>query len=286
MRTDARTAFLAAAALTGFAANSLLCRLALGPRLVDAATFTGVRLLSGAVVLAFLVSVRSGASRPVGSWRAAFALFAYAAAFSFAYLALPAGTGALILFGVVQATMIGWGLVGGERFRPVEWLGLGLAVSGLVALTLPGLSAPDPAGALFMAVAGLAWGVYSLLGRGTKDPLAATAGNFLRAVPMALTLLAGVTLFGAVPHATARGLVLAVVSGALASGIGYSLWYAALRHLPASRAAIAQLAVPALAAAGGVVLLAEPLTPRLVLAGAAILAGVATAVTSPSSPPR
>lgn len=286
MRTELRTALLAAAALTGFAANSLLCRLALGPRLVDAATFTGVRLLSGAVVLALLVFVRSGAARPSGTWRAAFALFAYAAAFSFAYLALPAGTGALILFGVVQATMIGWGLVGGERLRPIVWLGLGLAVSGLVALTLPGLSAPDPAGALFMAAAGVAWGVYSLLGRGTKDPLAATAGNFLRAVPMAVALLAGVVLFGAVPHATARGLVLAVVSGALASGIGYSLWYAALRHLPASRAAIAQLSVPALAAAGGVALLAEPLTPRLVLAGAAILAGVATAVTSPSAPPR
>jgi len=273
-------------AMLAFAANSLLCRLALGPRLVDAATFTAMRLLSGAVVLALLVLGRSGASRPAGTWRAASALFAYAAAFSFAYLALPAGTGALILFGVVQATMIGWGLVGGERLRPVVWLGLGLAVSGLVALTLPGLSAPDPAGALCMAVAGVAWGVYSLLGRGTKDPLAATAGNFLRAVPMALALSFGAALLGHAPHAGVRGLLLAAASGALASGIGYSLWYAALRDLPASRAAIAQLSVPALAAAGGVLLLGEPLTPRLAMAGAAILAGVATAVTSKAAPPR
>ena len=278
-RSPLSTGLLAGAALIGFAANSLLCRMALGARLLDAPTFTSVRFSAGALTLAILLrSTGRGKLPKAGSWPASLSLFAYAAAFSYAYLRLSTGTGALILFGVVQATMVGWSVRGGERLRLAVWLGLALALTGLVALTLPGLTAPDPLGACLMAAAGVSWGIYSLLGRGTTHPLAATAWNFLRAVPLALALSLA-TIAGA--HVSPKGLMLAVSSGALASGIGYSLWYAALRDLPASRAAVAQLAVPVLAAVGGILLLGERLTPRLVFAGTLILAGVALAILSP-----
>lgn len=272
-----RTVACTLAALLGFAANSLLCRAALGSAAIDAATFTLVRLVSGAVALGTLVRLSSGPRplRGAGSWRAAAALFVYAIAFSFAYLRLGAGVGALVLFGMVQTTMILGGLRAGERPRAAQWGGLAMAFSGLVALTLPGLSAPDPLGAGLMAIAGAAWGVYSLFGRGCAVPLAATADNFLRSLPMA-----GCASLLCLPllHTTPRGLLLAVTSGALTSGIGYSLWYAALRHLPATRAAIVQLGVPVLTALGSTVLLGEVLTVRLVAAGSAILAGIALAV--------
>jgi drug/metabolite transporter (DMT)-like permease len=274
---DARTAALTLAALTGFAANSLLCRAALGAHRIDASSFTLVRLASGAIALALLTRLSPG-RRPAassGGWRAGAALFAYAIAFSFAYLRLGASVGALVLFGVVQTTMILGGLRSGERPRAMQWLGLGVAFAGLVALTLPGLTAPDPLGAGLMAIAGVAWGVYSLLGRGCANPLAATADNFMRSVPMAaLASLLTLSLVITSP----RGLALAVASGALTSGIGYSLWYAALRTLGATRAAIVQLSVPVLTALGGVALLGESVTTRLVIAGSAILAGVALAV--------
>lgn len=275
-RSSLSTGLMTAAALTGFAANSLLCRAALGAHLIDPSAFTLVRLVTGALMLALLVRLigkHDGSAE--GSWRAAFALFVYAGAFSYAYIRLTTGTGALLLFGVVQATMIGWSVRRGERMRPVAWAGLIMAVAGLVTLTLPGLTAPDPLAGSLMALAGVSWGIYSLLGRGTVRPIEATARNFLRAVPfgLALSLVTFVHL-----HMSARGLLLAAASGALASGAGYSLWYAALRDLPASTAAVAQLLVPLLAALGGILLLGEQVTARLIVAGALITAGVALAL--------
>jgi drug/metabolite transporter (DMT)-like permease len=271
-----KTALAAALALIGFAGNSILCRLALRGGEIDAATFTGVRLATGALALWLL------ARRPGGSWLSALALFVYAAPFSFAYLRLGAGVGAFILFASVQATMLGAAIAGGERPGPRVWLGLAIAVGGLVALTLPGAAAPDPLGSALMIVAGVAWGIYSLRGRGVADPLAATAGNFARSLPFAALLAGGALAAHAPLHASPRGLALAAASGALASGVGYSLWYAALRVLRATTAAVLQLVVPVLAAAAAVVLLGEPLTLRLVLSGVAITAGVALALKSRS----
>lgn len=264
-----RLALLVIAALVGFAANSLLCRAALGPRSIDAATFTAIRLGSGALVLAALARRPRG-----GSWPSGIALFAYAAAFSFAYLRLGTATGALILFATVQVTMIGWGVSRGERPRPIAWVGIAVALAGLVALTLPGLTAPDPLGTALMTLAGVAWGIYSLRGRGAKHPLAVTADNFARAVPLAGVLVAGYLLQGHAIHTTARGAVLAAGSGALASGLGYTLWYAALPKLAATRAAIVQLAVPVIAGSAGALVLGETLTPRLVMCAPLILGGV------------
>jgi len=271
---------LAAAALVGFAFNSILCRMALGPRLIDASTFTAVRLATGAATLALLASLSGTRGQRLarsGSFRAALALFAYAAAFSFAYLRLVTATGALLLFGAVQATMIGWGLARGERLHAREWAGVVLALGGLVFLLLPGLSAPDPLGAASMALAGAAWGVYSLMGRSAKAPLPTTAGNFAKSLAFAAPLAAAALLIGSV-HASPRGLLLAAASGALASGVGYTLWYAALPGLAATHAAVVQLAAPVLAAAGGALLIGEALSARLVLSGAAILGGIALVV--------
>jgi drug/metabolite transporter (DMT)-like permease len=277
----ARTAALTALAMLAFAANSLLCRLALQQQSIDAASFGSVRLVSGALVLWAIVRWRGGprpAARP--DWLAATMLWAYVAAFSFAYLTLPAGTGALILFGAVQLTMFVVGLHAGERFTPAAWAGFALAVGGLLYLVSPGLAAPPLIGTLLMAAAGIAWGVYSLRGRGSGEPVAATAGNFMRAVPLALLVsAASVWLVGA-PHASANGMALAVASGALTSGLGYVIWYAALPHLPALRAATVQLSVPPLAALGGVLLLSEALTMRLVVASASILGGIALVLAS------
>jgi len=212
--------------------------------------------------------------KPAGSWLSAVALFVYACAFSWAYLTLSAGTGALILFGTVQITMIGWGWVVGERPGVGQWVGFALAFSGLGYLLVPGLQAPDSLGALLMAASGVAWGIYSLRGRGSQQPALATAGNFLRAVPLAIAALA---LAWPVSAPSAEGAFLAVVSGAITSGLGYVIWYRALGGLSATLAGVVQLAVPALAAIGGVALLGEPMTLRLAISGIAILAGVALA---------
>jgi drug/metabolite transporter (DMT)-like permease len=267
------TATLAAAAMCAFAANSLLCRLALGARLIDAATFTSVRLVSGAVLLAALVAWRQR-TRPWSGFdpRAALALFVYAIAFSYAYLSLTAGTGALILFGAVQITMIVAGLASGERLAVAGWTGLALAFAGLVYLVAPGLGAPPLVAALLMALAGLAWGVYSLRGRGVADALRATASNFIWSLPPALVSSA---LLASEYDATTRGVALAVASGAIASGLGYVIWYAAVRRLAALRAAAVQLSVPVIAAFGGILLLDEQFTGRLVLASMAVLGGIA-----------
>lgn len=268
-----RLVLLTSASLCCFAANSLLCRLALRPDLIDPASFMTVRLASGALVLWLLARPgRAPADPPAGGgWAGALWLFAYAVCFSFAYAHLTAGTGALILFGTVQATMIGVGMAVGERPRAAEWVGLLVAAGGLVALALPGLGAPDPAGAALMAGAGVGWAFYSLRGRSASRPVVANARNFARALPLSLAVSA---LGFAGAHASAAGLALALASGAVASGLGYVLWYAALRGLSSTRAGIVQLSVPALAAAGGVLLLHEALTARLLASGAAILGGV------------
>lgn len=275
MSPGARTSALTAAALVGFAANSLLCRAALRPGLADAATFTTIRLLSGAVVLWILARREPRTLLRSGDWPAAAALFAYAAGFSFAYLRIGAGVGALLLFGAVQVTMIAWALRGGERPGAMEWAGIGLAVTGMVGLVARGLTAPDPLGAVLMLVAGIAWGIYSLRGRSSVRPLETTAANFARAVPLTLAL----SLIAPGPaHVTAQGTLLAGASGAIASGVGYSLWYAALSGLTATRAAVVQLFVPVLAATGGILFLGETLTTRLLGSGAAIIGGIALAV--------
>lgn len=273
-----------ALALAGFAGNSLLCRAALRDGAIDAASFTALRLGAGAALLCLLVAVRRGGfTRASGTWPGATALFAYAALFSFAYLRLDAATGALLLFGAVQVTMLARSLREGERFHGWRGLGIALACAGLLVLLLPGARAPAPLAAATMAGAGVAWGLYSLQGRRAGSPLADTAGNFLRALPLALVLVAGVVAWrgGGALHASRDGVLLALASGALASGLGYALWYAALPALRAGSAATLQLAVPVLAAAGGVVLLGEPLAPRLVLAGVAVLGGIALVLRAP-----
>lgn len=268
---------LTGAALMGFAANSLLCRAALAADAMDPATFTAVRLCSGAVVL-FLLARRTSATVARDLFSPV-ALFAYAIFFSFAYVRLRTGPGALLLFGAVQVTMIAAGVRAGERPRPAVWLGLVVAIAGLAALTLPTTSAigTDPVGAVLMVIAGVAWGGYSLRGRGSKHPLPTTARNFALAAPVSLATM--LVLHGRV-HASARGIALAVCSGALASGVGYTLWYAALPSLTATRAAVVQLAVPVIAAIAGVVILREPVTLRLALAGGMILLGVAVSLQS------
>jgi drug/metabolite transporter (DMT)-like permease len=260
--------------MVAFAANSLLCRLALGQHLIDAATFTSTRVISGALTLVLIILFRKQKSWSDGQdgYIGAATLFTYLVFFSFAYLSLSAGAGALILFGAVQLTMFIIALREGEHFPLVSWGGLALAASGLVYLVLPGLTAPNPLGAALMAIAGIAWGLYSLSGRTAVDPLAATGKNFLFAAPPVLIVnLFFISDF----NVSFIGFSLAVASGALASGCGYVLWYAALANLSATRAATVQLSVPALAALGGVLLLAEPFTIRLLLASIATLGGVA-----------
>ncbi len=278
-----RTALLTALALAAFAGNSLLCRAALRDTPIDAASFTAIRIASGAIALWLIVRFRASPQAPAGSWPSALALFAYAAAFSFAYLSLTAATGALLLFGAVQATMIGAGLARGERLTAPQWLGVLVAATGLVGLLLPGLTAPPLGGALLMIVAGIAWGVYSLRGRAHAaaaiDPTVANAGNFARATPMAIFLL-GIALLrpAKAVHFDYTGAGFALASGAITSGLGYAIWYAALKGLKATSAATVQLSVPVLTAMAGVILLAEPLTLRVAIASVAVLGGIALVV--------
>ncbi|MDQ0138991.1 DMT family transporter [Cupriavidus necator] len=274
------TALLTVLAMLAFAGNSLLCRLALKGTTIDAGTFTVARVAAAAAVLWLIVMARRQAGRERGmtlggNWVSALALFCYAAAFSFAYERLSAGTGALLLFAAVQATMTGYGLYAGEPLRTQQWVGLALALTGLVWLMLPSLATPPLASSLLMVAAGIAWGIYSLRGKRAADPVETTAGNFVRAVPMALAL-------GAAIHAQrsldSTGLAYAVVSGAITSGLGYVLWYIAVPRLRAATAATVQLSVPVIAAAGGIVLLGEALTLRLALSAAAVLGGIALVI--------
>lgn len=266
-----RIVILTLVTMFAFASNSLFCRIALKDFSIDAASFTTIRLVSGAVVLWLVTQLRRDTQSGSGSWLSAAALFAYAAGFSFAYVTLSAATGALLLFGAVQVTMIGRGIWAGERLIRLQLAGLVLALGGLVGLLLPGLSAPPLVGAILMLVAGVAWGIYSLRGKGAGNPTRITTGNFLRAVPFAaaLSLLTneGATL-------DSVGVRYAVASGAVASGMGYAIWYSVLPSLTATNAATVQLSVPVIAALGGVVFLDEPITLRLALGSAAILGGI------------
>ena len=289
-----RIVALTTLAMMAFAGNSLLCRSALKHTNIDAASFTAIRLISGALMLALLVRCRRKAFAAGGNWLSALALFVYASGFSFAYVSLSAATGALLLFGAVQATMIGYGFWQGERMRGLQLAGLVLALAGLVGLMLPGLAAPPLPSALLMLGAGAAWGVYSLRGKGAGDPTAVTAGNFLRTVPIAALL--SLLMFNQITLDRA-GLAYAIASGALASGVGYAIWYQALPAMKATTAATVQLAVPVLAALGGIVFLREPVSWRMVLASTAILGGIALVIlvrkptsgappAAPSQPPR
>jgi drug/metabolite transporter (DMT)-like permease len=260
-------------AMFAFAGNSLLCRLALKQTAIDAASFTTVRMLSASVVLALLCGFKRSTWSGGGNWPSAVALFAYAAGFSFAYISLSAGTGALLLFGAVQATMIAYGIFKGERLRGQRLAGFVLALIGLVVLVLPGLAAPPFVSAVSMLVAGAAWGVYSLRGKGVSNPLAATAGNFLRTLPFTLALSL-VTFISSGFSVDSTGLWYAALSGGLTSGIGYAIWYRALPGLKATGAATVQLSVPVLAALGGIALLGEALSWRLAAACAIVLIGI------------
>ena len=260
--------------MIAFAGNSLLCRAALRQTGIDAGSFTLVRILSGALALWLIRNFRSTQGAKAGSWLSALALFAYAAAFSFAYNTLSAGTGALLLFGAVQATMILWGLRKGEGLHARQLIGLALAAAGLVLLVFPGLSTPSLGGSALMLGAGVAWGIYLLRGKGAGDPISATAGNFIRAIPFAVLLNISFSL----ARIDRAGLACAILSGAIASGLGYVIWYTVLPSLKAASAATVQLSVPVLAASGGILLLGEPLTLRFLLAAGAVLGGIALVV--------
>jgi drug/metabolite transporter (DMT)-like permease len=258
--------------MLAFAANSLLCRLALAPGAIDAASFTTLRVAAGAVTLALIIMPRwRGEHRANTDPRAVAALFGYMVCFSFAYLSLAAGTGALILFGAVQLTMFVAALRAGEPFPPFAWLGLTIAMAGLVYLVSPGLTAPDPTGAALMAAAGFSWGIYSLRGRRARDALVATASNFVLTLPL-VVIVSALTLTQA--HLSASGIVYAIASGSIASGLGYVVWFAAVKRLRATTAATVQLSVPIVAAFGGTVLLDETVTLRLLVASIATLGGI------------
>jgi len=282
---SARVLILTLAAMIAFASNSLLCRAALKQTSIDAASFTFVRVFSGAVVLWLVTNLRRmiRTTRDVGvggNWISALALFLYAAGFSFAYVDVAAGTGALLLFGAVQATMILWGLHKGERLRAIQIVGLVVAMTGLVVLLFPGLSAPPLFGSILMLGAGVAWGIYSLRGKREKNPVTATTGNFVRAVPFAAAVS---IIFLRWLDLDIAGVIYAIISGAITSGLGYVIWYCVLPSLKAASAATVQLSVPVLAATGGILLLGEPITLRYVLASIAVLGGIALVVVAPHS---
>ncbi len=306
LKNDLKVFLYTTFALVAFAFNSILCRLALRGEEADAAGFTAVRLASGAVALIVIsyVSTAYGSRRgsfhradesptryhgwyrpePMhGSWPSAFFLFAYAICFSFAYLGLTAGTGALILFGSVQMTMVAIAIFKGERPPVLEWFGLILAVGGLVYLVFPGLASPPLVSSLLMAAAGAAWGLYTLRGKGSSDPLADTTGNFVRSLPMIVVVA---IIFLPQLHLSSRGIVLAVLSGAVTSGVGYTIWYAALKFHTSTRAAVLQLAVPVIAALLGIVLLSESATIRLAIGAALILGGIGLTILGRSAEAR
>ena len=284
LRTLGFTAF----AMLAFAGNSVLCRLALKDETIDPAGYTLVRLIAGAVFLALLSLILLKPSRPsqilnYGNWPAAMALFIYAATLSFGYISIDTGAGALILFGFVQLSMILIGVFRGHRLALTEWAGTLLAFGGLSYMLLPGSEAPELAGFVLMAISGAAWGVYTLIGRGSATPLADTSGNFLRSCIPALILL---FYFLGDVYLTERGLLLAIASGALASGAGYAVWYAVISHLRVSQAAVVQLSVPVIAAVGGLLFAAEPITSRFVIASLLVLGGIAIVTFSKKPAPQ
>lgn len=278
-----RLAIWTSIAMLAFAANSVLARLALSAGGIDPLAYTGIRLASGAIVLAIIMqwqAQKAGSGKPVsgslgGSWSGALALLLYAATFSIAYVMIETAPGALILFASVQIGMLVWAVIKGDRPAPLEWIGIAVAFGALVYLVSPGLVAPSLTGSVLMAIAGVSWGAYSLVGRGSQSPLADTAGNFMRCAPVGLVLIV-VGIFRFKPGL--EGVVYALISGAVASGLGYFVWYSVLPSLSRTRAAFVQLTVPAIAAAGGVIFLSEALTGRLIAATAGIIGGVALAL--------
>lgn len=273
-RPIVRVVLITSLAMLAFAGNSVLCRLALSRALIDPASFTAIRLVSGAGFLTVVVTLRGRSPSAGGNWPSALALLAYAAGFSFAYTGLTAATGALLLFGAVQATMLGVGIWRGERLNAPQIVSGVFAIGGLIALLLPGIAAPPPGAAMLMAGAGVAWGIYSLRGRSAGNPTLATAGNFLRAAPVAVAM----GLAWSPGMAGWQGAALAVLSGALASGLGYALWYTVLPSLRSTTAAVVQLCVPVIATLGGSALIGEPVTLRVIVASGAILGGIAGVV--------
>ncbi|WP_210725608.1 DMT family transporter [Candidatus Colwellia aromaticivorans] len=272
-----KTSLLTGLALIAFAANSVLCRLALGNEAIDASSFTEIRLLSGAIALFIILSIKGsikgsnkGASSK-GSWTASFTLFLYAITFSYAYLSVDTGTGALILFGSVQITMIMLSLISGTRLHLIEWSGVFLAFTGLIYLILPNITTPSINGFILMTVSGISWGIYTLKGRGSKNPLMDTTYNFLRTIPF-VTLLALFTMQNM--SYSFEGIVLAIISGAITSGVGYTIWYVALGDLTSTQAAVIQLSVPVIAAIGGVIFVSELITIRLVISAIIVLSGI------------
>ncbi len=268
-----KTVIYTTLALVAFAANSVICRLALKDAAIDPGMFTSIRLLSGAVVLMTLVFLTKGkrdeASK--GSWRSAVMLFMYAAAFSYAYVSLETGIGALIIFGVVQITMIASSLISGYRMNNLEWSGILLALAGFLYLLLPGASAPSLSGFILMALSGIGWGIYSLRGKNSKDPLADTAYNFLRSLPFLILLL---YFLAQESNYSTKGILLALLSGIVTSGIGYTIWYAALKGLSSVQASVVQLLVPVLAAIGGILFIGELISLRLMVSSLMILGGI------------
>ncbi len=272
-----RVAGLTVLALVAFAGTSVLCRLALADSSIDAASFPPVRLVSGAIALLIILGVTNRGTRPAsyGSWMSAAMLFLYAACFSFAYISLDTGIGALILFGMVQATMVAGALMAGDRPTVAEWIGWLLAIGGFVYLVSPGLTAPSPGGSALMAIAGIAWGIYSLRGRNESFALAGTTYNFVRSVPLVL-IVSAFSLQDL--HLTTNGVVLAILSGTITSGVGYAVWYTALQSISSMQAAMVQLSVPVLAAAGGILLLSESISLRLFVSSLLILGGIFLAI--------
>lgn len=273
MQSVSKTLVYTTLALFAFAANSVLCRLALGSNTIDASSFTAIRLLSGVLVL-FVLLKMSNSNKEVasqGSWFSSIMLFLYAITFSFAYISLDTGTGALILFGSVQITMIIVSVFSGNKLHIAEWIGISIAFTGLIYLVLPDVSTPSFMGFLLMTVAGIAWGIYTLKGRGSINPLVDTAYNFLRTTPIVLILLL-VTFYNS--HYSSEGIVLAILSGAIASAMGYTIWYIALSGISVTQSAVIQLSVPVIAALGGVLFISEVITLRLILSGLLILGGI------------
>ncbi|MDE1152136.1 MAG: DMT family transporter [Micavibrio sp.] len=261
--------------LLAFAGNSFLSRLALKGQGMDAASFACIRMVSGALTLWLLTQLLSRNGKPGGNWTSAIWLLIYALPFTFAYVTLPAASGTLLSFGMVQLTMIGAGLWRGERLSSRQWCGLALAIGGILALLLPSASTPPLRPSIMIMVAGLGWGVYSLRGRSSSDPLRDTAGNFLRAAPLCLVcclpFLSGVKWE---PH----GAVYAVLCGVVTSALGYVIWYQALQKLSATVAATVQLSVPIIAAMLAVAFLGEPLTMRFMLTSITVLGGIALVI--------
>jgi len=268
-----KTSLLTVLALIAFAANSVLCRLALGNESIDASSFTGIRLLAGAITLLILLSLQGGnkAATSKGSWTASFTLFLYAIMFSYAYLSLDTGTGALILFGSVQITMIILSLMSGTRLHLIEWSGVLLAFTGFVYLIFPNITTPSINGFIMMTVSGISWGIYTLKGRNSKNPLMDTTYNFVRSIPF-VVILAAFTMHNA--SYSSEGIILALVSGAITSGVGYTIWYIALGGLSSTQAAVIQLSVPVIAAIGGVIFVSEVITIRLIISATVVLSGI------------